>query len=411
MSLLFTADTIMLNGKRILLGVTGGIAAYKAAFLVRLLVKAGAEVQVIMTHAAHQFITPLTLATLSKKPALTEFTTGENGEWNNHVDLGMWADLMVIAPASANTLSKLTEGRSDNLLTAVFLSARCPVAVAPAMDLDMYAHKATQANLEKLQQQGIRIIPPGKGELASGLSGEGRLAEPEEILEFIEATFERANRLSGKKILVTAGPTYEAIDPVRFIGNHSSGKMGFALAEALAERGAEIILVAGPVALKTHHPRIERKDVVSAQEMYEACTGIFPSCDVAIMSAAVADYRPKNAAASKIKKESSGVPELVLEETADILAAMGKMKTKQQTLVGFALETDNEAANAKAKLEKKNLDFIVLNSLREKGAGFGTDTNRISILTREGKTLNFELKSKSAVANDIADHLVTVLER
>jgi phosphopantothenoylcysteine decarboxylase/phosphopantothenate--cysteine ligase len=408
MSLLFPEEPAMLKGKRILLGVTGGIAAYKSAFLVRLLVKAGAEVKVIMTPSAHQFITPLTLATLSKNPALTEFTHGGNGEWNNHVDLGLWADMMIIAPASANTLSKLAEGRSDNLLTAVFLSARCPVAVAPAMDLDMYAHTATQANLEKLQQQGTRIIPPGTGELASGLSGEGRLAEPEDILAFIEATFERASRLSGKKILVTAGPTYEAIDPVRFIGNHSSGKMGFALAEALAERGAEVILVAGPVSLKTHHPKIERRDVVSAKEMYDACVAVFPSCNAAILSAAVADYRPKNPAGTKIKKQGSSVPGIVLEQTDDILAELGKMKTAKQTLVGFALETDNEMANAKSKLEKKNLDFIVLNSLRENGAGFGTDTNRISILTREGKTINFELKSKSAVANDIADHLITV---
>ncbi len=410
MSLLFRATTIMLNGKRILLGVTGGIAAYKSAFLVRLLVKAGAEVKVIMTPAAHQFITPLTLATLSKNPALTNFTKGENGEWNNHVELGLWADLMIIAPASANTLSKLAEGKSDNLLTAVFLSARCTVAVAPAMDLDMFAHKATQANLDKLRHDGIRIIPPGTGELASGLSGEGRLAEPEAILAFIEATFMHANRLSGKKILVTAGPTYEAIDPVRFIGNHSSGKMGFALAEALAERGAEVILVAGPVSLKAHHPKIDRRDVVSAKEMFDVCTTEFPNCDAAILAAAVADYRPTNIAVSKIKKESIGVPEIILEETADILATLGKSKTKKQVLAGFALETDNELANAKSKLEKKNLDFIVLNSLREYGAGFGTDTNRISILTREGKIINFELKSKSAVANDIADHLVTVSE-
>jgi phosphopantothenoylcysteine decarboxylase/phosphopantothenate--cysteine ligase len=399
----------MLNGKHIVLGVTGGIAAYKSAFLVRLLVKAGAEVKVIMTPAAHQFITPLTLATLSKNPALTEFTKGENGEWNNHVELGLWADLMVIAPASANTISKLAEGRSDNLLMAVFLSARCPVAVAPAMDLDMFAHPATQENLAKLSKQGIRIIPPGRGELASGLSGEGRLAEPEEILGFIEATFKNANRLSGKKILVTAGPTYEAIDPVRFIGNHSSGKMGFAIADALAERGAEVVLVAGPTALNSKHPKIERIDVVSAKEMYDVCVSVFPDCNAAILSAAVADYRPKHPANEKIKKEKGGMKTIELEETEDILASLGKMKTLKQVLAGFALETENEEANAKSKLEKKNLDFIVLNSLRENGAGFGTDTNRVSILTKDGKTLNFDLKSKSAVASDIADHLLTVL--
>ncbi|MCX6312192.1 MAG: bifunctional phosphopantothenoylcysteine decarboxylase/phosphopantothenate--cysteine ligase CoaBC [Bacteroidetes bacterium] len=398
----------MLKGKRILLGVTGGIAAYKSAFLVRLLIKAGAEVKVVMTPAAHQFITPLTLATLSKNPVATQFTNGENGEWNNHIDLGLWGDLMVIAPASANTLSKLEEGRSDNLLVAVFLSARCPVLVAPAMDLDMYSNKATQINLVRIQQNGVKIIPPGTGELASGLSGEGRMAEPEEILKFIEATFTNASRLSGKKILVTAGPTYEAIDPVRFIGNHSSGKMGFELAEALAERGADVVLVSGPVSLQTKNPRIERKDVVSAQEMFECCMEIFPTCHAAILSAAVADFRPKNVADSKIKKGASGINEISLEETPDILASLGKLKSKKQILAGFALETNNEIANAKTKLESKNLDFIVLNSLKDFGAGFGTDTNKISILTNEGKTINFELKSKSAVANDIADHLVTI---
>jgi phosphopantothenoylcysteine decarboxylase / phosphopantothenate---cysteine ligase len=292
----------MLKGKKLLLGVTGGIAAYKSAFLVRLLVKAGADVRVVMTPAAHEFITPLTLATLSRHPALTAFTEGERGEWNNHVELGLWADLMVIAPASANTLAKLAEGRSDNLLTAVFLSARCPVLVAPAMDLDMYAHPATQTNLLRLQQRGTRIIPPGTGELASGLSGEGRMAEPEEITAFIEATFAQAERLAGKKILVTAGPTYEPIDPVRFIGNHSTGKMGFALAEALAERGAEVELVSGPVQLVTKHPRIRRTDVTTAKEMYDAAVMLFPSCDGAILSAAVADYRPATPAGREDQK-------------------------------------------------------------------------------------------------------------
>ncbi|HET6992455.1 MAG TPA: bifunctional phosphopantothenoylcysteine decarboxylase/phosphopantothenate--cysteine ligase CoaBC, partial [Bacteroidia bacterium] len=293
---------------------------------------------------------------------------------------------------------------------AVFLSARCPVAVAPAMDLDMYSNKATQSNLERLQERGIKIIPPGTGELASGLSGEGRMAEPEEIVKFIEATFANASRLSGKKILVTAGPTYEAIDPVRFIGNHSSGKMGFALAEELANSGAQVILVAGPVTLKTKHPGIQRKDVVSAQEMFEACTSIFPSCDSAILAAAVADFRPKKIADSKIKKENGGLSEISLEETPDILASLGKMKKKNQVLAGFALETDNEIVNAKAKLQKKNLDFIVLNSLKESGVGFGADTNRITIFTKAGKTINFELKSKSEVASDIVDHLAKVFQ-
>lgn len=401
----------MLSGKKIVLGVTGGIAAYKAAFLVRLLVKAGAEVRVVMTPAAHEFITPLTLATLSKHPVVTEFTEGTQGEWNNHVGLGLWGDLFVVAPASANTLAKMAEGRSDNLLMAVYLSARCPVAIAPAMDLDMYAHPQTQANLLRLQQQGVLVIPPGTGELASGLSGEGRMAEPEEIVQFIEATFGLRKRLQGRKILVTAGPTYEAIDPVRFIGNHSTGKMGFALAEALAERGAEVFLVSGPVHLQVKRGNIHRTDVVSAQEMYEACLQLFPQCDAAILSAAVADYRPKNAAGSKIKKEAGGINAIELVETQDVLASLGKMKTKEQVLAGFALETDNEMAHAQSKLERKNLDFIVMNSLREKGAGFATDTNKIAILTRAGKTINFELKTKQAVAADIADHLATYLEQ
>lgn len=402
------ASVMLIKGKHILLGVTGGIAAYKAALLVRLLVKAGAEVRVVMTTAAHQFITRLTLATLSKNPALTEFTKGVNGEWNNHVDLGLWGDLMVIAPASANSISKLVEGKSDNLLTAVFLSARCPVLVAPAMDLDMYSNEATQSNLMILQQRGVRVINPGIGELASGLSGEGRMAEPEEIVSIIETTFANANRLTGKKVLVTAGPTYEAIDPVRFIGNHSTGKMGFALAEVLADNGAEVMLVTGPVVLKTKNPRIQRTDVVSAQEMADACLAIFPSCDAAILSAAVADFRPVSTFKSKIKKGTDGMAQLFLEHTTDILASLGKIKNKNQTLVGFALETENEIENAKIKLEKKNLDFIVLNSLQDLGAGFGVDTNKISIFTKAGKTINFELKSKADVAADIVNQLVLI---
>ena len=395
----------MIKGKKIILGVTGGIAAYKSAFLARLLVTAGAEVRVVMTPGAHDFITPLTLATLSRNPVVTHFTDDEKGEWNNHVELGIWADLFLIAPATANSIAKMAEGRSDDLLMAVYLSARCLVAVAPAMDLDMYAHPQTQANIARLQEQGVLIIPPGKGELASGLHGEGRMAEPEEILRFTEATFAHANRLSGKKILVTAGPTYEAIDPVRFIGNHSSGKMGFAIAQTLAERGAEVLLVAGPSALQIRHPKVKRVNVVSAHEMYEACQAGFPSCDAAILAAAVADYRPKEIAANKIKKEQGGISSIELVETEDILASLGKIKKANQVLAGVALETENEESNAKSKLERKNLDFIVLNSLREKGAGFATDTNRISILSREGKTINFEPKSKQAVAGDIAAYL------
>ncbi|MCU0434588.1 MAG: bifunctional phosphopantothenoylcysteine decarboxylase/phosphopantothenate--cysteine ligase CoaBC [Bacteroidia bacterium] len=400
----------MLNGKRIVLGVTGGIAAYKAALLVRLLVKSGAEVKVVMTRAAHDFVTPLTLGTLSKNPVLTEFVSQADGSWNNHVELGLWADLIVIAPATAHTLAQLAHGQCDNLLLAVCLSARCPLMVAPAMDVDMYRHAATQSNLQILRSRGTLIVPPGTGELASGLSGEGRLAEPEDIVQAIAATFAQAQRLNGKHILVTAGPTYEAIDPVRFIGNHSTGKMGFALAETLAARGAEVTLVTGPVALHTQHPRITRINITSAQEMYNAATAAFDHCHAAILSAAVADFRPQNPAGNKIKKEKGGLQQITLEETPDTLAELGRRKKNTQVLAGFALETDNEEANAQSKLERKNLDFIVLNSLRHEGAGFGKDTNRITLLTREGKTLKFELKSKSEVAADIADYLQTILK-
>jgi phosphopantothenoylcysteine decarboxylase/phosphopantothenate--cysteine ligase len=401
---------MMLNGKRIVLGVTGGIAAYKAALLVRLLVKSGAEVKVVMTRAAHDFVTPLTLGTLSKNPVLTEFVSQADGSWNNHVELGLWADLIVIAPATAHTLAQLAHGQCDNLLLAVCLSARCPLMVAPAMDVDMYRHAATQSNLQILRSRGTLIVPPGTGELASGLSGEGRLAEPEDIVQAIAATFAQAQRLNGKHILVTAGPTYEAIDPVRFIGNHSTGKMGFALAETLAARGAEVTLVTGPVALHTQHPRITRINITSAQEMYNAATAAFDHCHAAILSAAVADFRPQNPAGNKIKKEKGGLQQITLEETPDTLAELGRRKKNTQVLAGFALETDNEEANAQSKLERKNLDFIVLNSLRHEGAGFGKDTNRITLLTREGKTLKFELKSKSEVAADIADYLQTILK-
>lgn len=400
----------MLKGKKIIIGITGGIAAYKVPLLVRLLVKAGAEVQVLMTPAAHEFVTALTLSTLSKKPVLTKFTEGDQGVWTSHVDLGLWADLMILAPATANTISDLVHGKSENLLQAVFLSARCPVAVAPAMDLDMYHHAATKDNLELLSKRGTLIIPPGTGELASGLTGEGRMAEPEEIFSFVQTTLLHASRLSGKKILITAGPTYEPIDAVRFIGNFSTGKMGVALADTLARQGADVVLVCGP-SKERSAVNVKRIDVTTAQEMYTACVAEFPTCAGAILTAAVADFRPKNASDKKIKKEEGGLKTVELEETKDILASLGAMKKTGQVLAGFALETDNEAVHAKSKLERKNLDFIVMNSLRDEGAGFGGDTNKITVFTREGKTHNFDLKTKQEVAGDIADILYTHLIR
>lgn len=399
----------MIKGKKIIIGITGGIAAYKIPLLVRLLVKAGAEVQVVMTPAAHEFVTPLTLATLSKKPVLTKFTEGQQGVWNSHVDLGLWADLMIIAPATANTISDLVHGKSENLLQAVFLSARCPVVVAPAMDLDMYQHPATVENLELLRKRGTLIVPPGTGELASGLSGEGRMAEPDEIYSFIETTLTHANRLSGKKILVTAGPTYEPIDAVRFIGNFSSGKMGIALADTLANQGADVVLVCGPSKERNTNHNVKRIDVTTAAQMYDVCIQEFPSCSGAILTAAVADFRPAKVADHKIKKEEGGMSEVKLEETKDILASLGRMKRPGQILAGFALETDNETLNAKSKMERKNLDFIVMNSLRDIGAGFGGDRNKVSIFTRDGKMHNFELKPKNEVSRDIVDVLYTYL--
>ncbi len=395
----------MLKGKKILLGVCSGIAAYKSAFLIRLLVKAGADVQVVMTPGAKDFITPLTLSTLSKKPVYSEFTSGTNGEWNNHIELGLKADLIIIAPATANTIAKMANGLCDNLLLAVYLSARCPVIFAPAMDLDMLKHPATQKNIDKLKSFGNIIIPPGTGELASGLHGEGRLAEPEQILNFVEDFFSRKKKLSDKKILISAGPTYEAIDPVRFIGNHSSGKMGVALAEEAAKEGAEVFLVIGPSSEKTNHPNIMRTDVTSAKEMYEACTALFKKTDIAIMSAAVADYRPAKPSPVKIKKKDT-VLKIELEPTQDILAQLGKTKKKNQIVVGFALETNNEVENAKKKLKSKNLDFIVLNSLQDKKAGFRHNTNKISIIDSNNKISNFELKTKEEVAHDIIAHLI-----
>lgn len=394
----------MLKGKKILLGVCSGIAAYKAAFLTRLLVKAGAEVQVVMTPGAKDFITPLTLSTLSKNPVYSEFVSGTDGEWNNHVNLGLKADLVLIAPATANTIAKMANGLCDNLLLAVYLSARCPVMFAPAMDLDMLKHPATQKNIDTLKSFGNILIPAGTGELASGLYGKGRLAEPEEILKFVEDFFSRKKKLSGKKILISAGPTYEAIDPVRFISNHSSGKMGVSLAEEAANEGAEVFLVIGPSSVKTNHPNIKRTNVTSAQEMYEQCTAIFKKADVAIMSAAVADYRPAKVSAVKIKKKDSAL-NIELEPTTDILASLGKIKKKNQIVIGFALETNNEVENAKKKLKSKNLDFIVLNSLKNKNAGFQHNTNKITIIDNNNKIHNFELKNKDEVARDIIAHL------
>jgi phosphopantothenoylcysteine decarboxylase/phosphopantothenate--cysteine ligase len=395
----------MLQGKNILLGVCGSIAAYKAAALVRLLVKAGARVQVVMTPGAEQFITPLTLATLSGNPVLTAYAKTDTGEWNNHVELGIWADALLIAPASANTLAKMATGFCDNLLTAVYLSARCPVFFAPAMDLDMWAHRATQQRVQQLLSYGNHLIPPGTGELASGLTGEGRLAEPEEIITFLHLFFSQDRPLAGKRAMVTAGPTYEAMDPVRFIGNHSSGKMGFAIAARLAQLGAAVTLVSGPSALNTP-PGVDRISVTTADDMLQACLKAFPESEIAVMSAAVADYRPASVAPEKIKKNDARL-HLELEKTTDILAELGRLKKKGQVLVGFALESENGLANATAKMHRKNLDFIVLNSLRDEGAGFAVDTNKITLIDRRENVQEFPLQSKNAAANDICSRILT----
>ena len=393
-----------LKGKNIVLGVCGSIAAYKIAHLTRLLVKEDALVQVIMTPEATQFITPLTLSTLSKNPVLVDYYDPKTGEWNNHVHLGLNADFMLIAPASANTLGKMANGLCDNLLLATYLSAKCPVYIAPAMDLDMWKHPATARNLQLLSQYGHHIIPPGTGELASGLSGEGRLAEPEEIIDYLKDAENKYKPLLGKKALITAGPTFEAIDPVRFIGNHSSGKMGFAIADTLRVLGAEVTLVTGPTSLSSH-PAIHRIDIKSAQQMYDACVNIFQEMDIAVMSAAVADYTVKSPADVKIKKKAEDFT-IELVKTKDILGTLGPNKSTKQTLVGFALETNNELANAQDKLKRKNADFIVLNSMQDKGAGFGTDTNKITILKKDGSIEQYDLKSKSAVAQDICALIV-----
>uniref|UniRef100_UPI004056EFB0 bifunctional phosphopantothenoylcysteine decarboxylase/phosphopantothenate--cysteine ligase CoaBC n=1 Tax=Alistipes sp. TaxID=1872444 RepID=UPI004056EFB0 len=397
----------MLKGKHILLGITGSIAAYKAASLVRLLVKAGCEVQVVMTPLAKQFITPLTMATLSKRPILVEFFDPENGAWNSHIKLGEWADCMLIAPATANTLAKMAHGIADNLLLTSYLSARCMVAVAPAMDLDMFAHTATQENLQLLQKRGVKVIDPGSGFLASGLEGKGRMAEPEQIVEALTELFdEKKKSLEGKHLLVTAGGTQEAIDPVRYITNHSTGKMGYAIAEALAHRGARVTLISGPTQLATPQG-VERVDVRSAEEMYEACKGRFEESDGAVMCAAVADYTPLEVADHKIKKSDDDIV-IRLKRTHDIAAELGRRK-QGRLLVGFALETDHEEEHAAQKLEKKNLDFIVLNSLRTAGAGFGVDTNVVTLIDRSGRE-ELPLLPKREVAERIVDRIETMIK-
>lgn len=398
----------MLKGKHIILGISGGIAAYKSAYLLRLLVKAGAEVQVVMTPAAKEFITPVTMSALSGKPVVSEFFTANTGEWHSHVDLGLWADAMITAPATASTIAKMANGVADNMLITTYLSAKAPVFIAPAMDLDMFAHPSTTRNLELLRSYGNHIIEPASGELASHLVGKGRMEEPEVIASVLDRFFDRGMSLAGKHIMITAGPTYEKIDPVRFIGNYSSGKMGYAIAEEAASRGADVTIVSGPVALKAVNPRIKVVDVESAREMLEACERIFPSCDTAIMCAAVADYAPAHPADRKIKREHDDLPVIELVKNSDIAATLGAMKKPGQRLVGFALETDNEMSNALHKLKAKNLDMIVMNSLRDKGAGFRTDTNKVTIYKLDGGELHFDMKPKREVASDIIDTLLSL---
>jgi len=399
----------VLSGKNILLGVTAGIAAYKSAFLVRLLIKNGANVKVVMTPSAKDFVTPLTLSTLSKNEVFSSFTNedDENAHWNNHVDLALWANLIIIAPATANTMSKMANGTCDNLLLAVYLSAKCPVYYAPAMDLDMYKHPTTLQSFKKLESFGNIMIPATEGELASGLVGLGRMAEPESIISFIENDILEKLPFKGKKILITAGPTFEAIDPVRFIGNHSSGKMGYALAEEAANLGAQVILVSGPVGLTITNNLIKVINITSADEMYEEVHNHFSECDIAILSAAVADFSPKEKTLQKIKKKEDTLV-IELTKTKDILASLGKIK-KEKFLVGFALETENELENAKTKLKKKNLDLIVLNSLNDKGAGFKTNTNKVTLITKDNKIYPFQVKPKSEVAIDILQHIIKQL--
>ena len=401
----------MLKGKKIVLGITGSIAAYKSCLIIRELIKAGAEVQVVITPAGKEFITPITLSALTQKPVISDFFSQRDGTWHSHVALGLWADAMLIAPCTASTLGKMANGIADNMLITTYLSMKAPVFIAPAMDLDMYQHPTTQQNMERLKSFGNHLIEPASGFLASGLEGKGRMEEPERIVDFVDNVLSRMEKerceMSGKRILITAGPTYEKIDPVRFIGNYSSGKMGFALAEECADRGAEVTLIAGPVALRTTHPNIRRIDVESCEDMYQAATQVFPQQDAAILCAAVADFRPEHATDQKIKR---GKDDLVirLKPTYDIAAELGHMKSEHQVLVGFALETNNEEANAQRKLEKKNLDFIVLNSLQNKGTCFQSDENQISIISRDGRQ-DYERKPKQDVASDIVDKLATLL--
>ena len=399
----------ILKNKHIILGITGSIAAYKAAYIIRALVKKGAEVQVVITPAGKEFITPLTLSTLSSHPVISEFFSNRDGTWNSHVDLGLWADVMLIAPATASTIGKMANGVADNMLITTYLSCKAPVFIAPAMDLDMFAHPSTQQNLERLRSFGNRIIEPAEGELASHLVGKGRMEEPDKIVATLEDFFTSQKKNEKKKIVITAGPTYEKIDPVRFIGNYSSGKMGFALAEVCAQQGAEVTLIAGPVSLKTKHPNIKRIDVESAEEMYQAAMTAFPEADAGILCAAVADYRPDIQAAEKIKRETEGEMTLRLVPNKDIAASLGAIKQQGQILVGFALETNDEAVHAERKLKRKNLDFIVLNSLRDAGAGFRCDTNKISIIDKEGELTTYPLKNKQEVAVDIVNKLAMLL--
>ncbi len=397
----------MLSGKNILLGISGGIAAYKTTFLVRLLIKAGAQVKIVMTQSAGSFVSPLTLSTLSKNPVLLDFVNEEDGSlsWNNHVELGLWADIMLIAPATANTLSKMANGTCDNLLLATYLSAKCPVYFAPAMDLDMYKHPSTKNSLDKLKSFGNTMIPAESGELASGLHGEGRMAEPENIVAFLREDLANGLPLSEKKVLITAGPTHEAIDPVRFLGNRSTGTMGFELAKKAANLGANVILISGPTHLNIDHNNIQLIRVTSAQEMYEACHEHYADTDISICAAAVADYRPKTIATEKVKKKD-GELFIELERTPDILMSLGETK-KNQFLVGFALETQNELENAKGKLKRKHLDGIVLNSLKDDGAGFGGTTNKITFIDKNSEIKAFDLKTKSEVASDIWEEIIS----